>query len=72
MKTMTLRTRMLAIASFFIAGGCFAQENFSWKELINETRINVSKLLNDLQNKGLLQLKRKEIFILDKKIICEN
>lgn len=37
MKTMTLRTRMLAIASFFIAGGCFAQENFSWKELINET-----------------------------------
>lgn len=30
---------------------------------INETRINVSKLLNDLQNKGLLQLKRKEIFI---------
>ena len=32
-------------------------------KLINETRINVSKLLNDLQNKGLLQLKRKEIFI---------
>lgn len=38
--------------------------------LIGETRINVSKLLNDLQNKGILQLKRKEIFIpnLDKLI----
>lgn len=33
--------------------------------LINETRINVSRLLNDLQTKGLLQLKRKEIFIPD-------
>ena len=31
--------------------------------LINETRINLSRLLNDLQNKGLVQLKRKEIFI---------
>lgn len=38
--------------------------------LIGETRINVSKLLNDLQNKELLQLRRKEIFIpnLDKLI----
>ena len=31
--------------------------------LINETRINVSRLLNDLQKKGLILLKRKEIFI---------
>lgn len=31
--------------------------------LINETRINLSRLLNDLQEKGLVQLKRKEIFI---------
>lgn len=31
--------------------------------LINETRINLSRLLNDLQDKGLAQLKRKEIFI---------
>lgn len=31
--------------------------------LINETRINLSRLLNDLQSKGLVQLKRKEIFI---------
>lgn len=31
--------------------------------LINETRINLSRLLNDLQTKELVQLKRKEIFI---------
>lgn len=31
--------------------------------LINETRINLSRLLNDLQEKGLVQLKRKEIYI---------
>lgn len=31
--------------------------------LINETRINVSRLLNDLQRRELVQLKRKEIFI---------
>ena len=31
--------------------------------IIGETRINVSKLLNDLQAKGLLQLRRREIFI---------
>ena len=31
--------------------------------LIGETRINVSKLLNDLQKKELIMLKRKEIFI---------
>ncbi len=31
--------------------------------LINETRINVSRMLNELQKLGLLQLKRKEIFI---------
>lgn len=30
---------------------------------IGETRIRVSRLLNDLQNKNLLQLKRKEIYI---------
>lgn len=33
--------------------------------LINETRINVSKLLNDLQSKGIIHLKRKVIFIPD-------
>ena len=31
--------------------------------LINETRINVSRMLNDLQQKDLVQLKRKEIYI---------
>ena len=31
--------------------------------LINETRINLSRLLNELQNKGLVQLRRKEIYI---------
>lgn len=31
--------------------------------LINETRIRVSRLLNDWQNKNLIQLKRKEIYI---------
>lgn len=31
--------------------------------LIDETRINVSKELNDMQEKGLVQLSRKEIFI---------
>ena len=31
--------------------------------LIDETRINVSHLLNDLQKKDLVQLRRKEIFI---------
>lgn len=33
--------------------------------LLNETRINLSRLLNDLQDKGLVQLKRKEIYIPD-------
>ena len=28
--------------------------------LIDETRINVSKVLNDLQEQGLVQLSRKE------------
>ena len=32
-------------------------------ELINETRINVSRKLNELRDKGVIQLKRKEIFI---------
>ena len=31
--------------------------------LIDETRINVSKVLNDLQEQGLVQLSRKEIYI---------
>lgn len=31
--------------------------------LIGETRINLSRLLNELQDKELVQLKRKEIFI---------
>lgn len=33
--------------------------------LINETRINVSKQLNTLRDKGVIQLKRKEIYIPD-------
>lgn len=32
-------------------------------QLINETRINVSRLLNEWQERKLIQLKRKEIFI---------
>ena len=36
-----------------------------WAGLIDETRINLSRLLNELQGKGLLQLKRKEFFIPD-------
>ena len=31
--------------------------------LINETRINVSRLLNELQEKGVIQLRRKEIAV---------
>lgn len=31
--------------------------------LIDERRINVSRLLNDMQERGLVQLKRKEIYI---------
>ena len=40
--------------------------------LINETRINVSKTLNDLQNKGLVQLNRKEILIPDTKAFANE
>ena len=36
-----------------------------WAGLIDETRINLSRLLNELQNKELIQLKRKEFFIPD-------
>ena len=36
-----------------------------WANLIDETRINLSRLLNELQDKGLLQLKRREFFIPD-------
>lgn len=36
-----------------------------WAGLIDETRINLSRLLNELQGKGLLQLKRKEFIIPD-------
>lgn len=36
-----------------------------WANLIDETRINLSRLLNELQGKGLVQLKRKEFFIPD-------
>ena len=36
-----------------------------WANLIDETRINLSKLLNELQDKGLLQLKRREFYIPD-------
>ena len=32
-------------------------------ELINETRINVSRKLNELREKGIILLKRKEIYI---------
>ena len=31
--------------------------------MVSETRINVSKMLNDMQQQGLVQLKRKEIYI---------
>lgn len=41
-------------------------------KLISETRINVSRLLNELQDKGLIQLKRKEIFIPDFKKLTEH
>ena len=37
MRRMTLKIWMLAIAPFFFADRCVAQEDFSWKELINET-----------------------------------
>jgi CRP-like cAMP-binding protein len=30
---------------------------------VSETRINVSRMLNDMQKQGLVQLKRKEIYI---------
>ena len=33
--------------------------------LIDETRINVSRLLNDLQTKNIITLKRKEIYVHD-------
>ena len=36
-----------------------------WAGMIDETRINLSRLLNELQDKGLIQLKRKEFFIPD-------
>lgn len=36
-----------------------------WARLIDETRINLSRLLNELQGKGLVQLKRKEFIIPD-------
>ena len=36
-----------------------------WANLIDETRINLSRLLNELQGKGLVQLKRREFFIPD-------
>lgn len=32
-------------------------------KLIGETRINVSRLLNEMQDKGIVQLRRKEIYI---------
>lgn len=37
MRRMTLKIWIPAIASFFFADRCVAQEDFSWKELINET-----------------------------------
>ena len=36
-----------------------------WANLIDVTRINLSRLLNELQDKGLIQLKRRECFIPD-------
>jgi CRP-like cAMP-binding protein len=36
-----------------------------WAGLIDETRINLSRLLNELQTVGLVQLKRKEFYIPD-------
>ena len=40
-----------------------------WANLIDETRINLSRLLNELQSKGLVQLKSKEFFIPDFEIL---
>lgn len=40
--------------------------------LIDETRINVSKVLNELQEQGLVQLSRKEIFIPALEKLTEN
>lgn len=36
-----------------------------WANLIDETRINLSRVLNELQSKGLIQLKRREFLIPD-------
>lgn len=41
-------------------------------KLIDETRINVSKVLNDLQEQGLVQLSRKEISIPALEKLVEN
>lgn len=38
--------------------------------IIDETRINVSRMLNEFQDKELIQLKRKEILIPDLKKLC--
>ena len=38
-------------------------EDFAW--LLNDTRLSVSKVLNELQGKHLLALRRKEIEIPD-------
>ena len=40
-------------------------------KLIGETRINVSKVLNDLREKDVIQLKRKEIYIPEMKDFLE-
>ena len=41
-------------------------------QLIDDTRINVSKILNDWQNKKLIKLSRKKIIINDLKALIEN
>ena len=41
-------------------------------DLIDETRINVSRMLNDMQQKGLLQLKRKAIAIYDLEALASS
>lgn len=41
-------------------------------KLINETRINVSRMLNELQKQGLVQLRRKAIYIPDMEKLSES
>lgn len=39
---------------------------------LDDTRLNTSKMLNELQNKGLIELRRKEIIIPDAQLLTEK